>query len=88
MIRLLAAALVALPLAAQAQAPAAGPAPAGVPDALRGAWFAGDCADPQAMLVLTSRAAARVDAEEPGRLYRFSALREAAGYTLGTAVGA
>ncbi|WP_237217843.1 EF-hand domain-containing protein, partial [Falsiroseomonas oryziterrae] len=27
-------------------------------------------------------------AEEPGRLYRFSALREAAGYTLGTAVGA
>jgi len=79
---LLAAALVAIPLGAGAQGIA------GVPEPLRGAWFAGDCADPQAMLVLTGRAAARVDAEEPGRLYRFGAMRDAAGYTLGTAVGA
>ena len=31
----------------------------GVPEALRGPWFAGDCADPQAMLVLTGRGASQ-----------------------------
>ncbi|MGG5820285.1 hypothetical protein [Falsiroseomonas sp. HW251] len=66
----------------------AGPAAAqGVPEALRGAWFAGDCADPAAMLVLTGRAAARVDAEAPARLYRFATLGSAAGYALGTGTG-
>ncbi len=59
----------------------------GVPEPLRGAWFAGDCADPQAMLVMTGRAAARIDAEAPARLFRFSATREAGGWTLGTGVG-
>ncbi len=68
----------------------AGPAmaqPQGVPEPLRGAWFAGDCADPSAMLVLTGRAAARVDAEAPARLYRFQTLGSAAGFTLGTGTG-
>jgi hypothetical protein len=60
----------------------------GVPEPLRGAWFAGDCADPQAMLVMTGRAAARVDAEAPARLFRFQATREVGGWTLGTGVGA
>jgi hypothetical protein len=59
----------------------------GVPEALRGAWFAGDCADPQAMLVLTGRAAARVEADAPARLFRFTTQRDAAGYMIGTAGG-
>lgn len=59
----------------------------GVPTPLRGAWYAGDCADPAAMLVLTARAAARVEAEAPARLYRFSTTGQAAGYTLGVGVG-
>uniref|UniRef100_UPI0022EA6DB1 hypothetical protein n=1 Tax=Falsiroseomonas oryzae TaxID=2766473 RepID=UPI0022EA6DB1 len=61
---------------------------AGVPEPLRGAWFAGDCADPSAMLVLTGRAAARVEAEAPARLFRFAEMGQAAGYTLGTGTGA
>jgi hypothetical protein len=60
----------------------------GVPEPLRGAWFAGDCADPGAMLVLTGRAAARVEAEAPARLFRFATTRDVAGFTLGTGVGA
>jgi hypothetical protein len=59
-----------------------------VPQALRGAWFAGDCADPDAMLVLTGRSAARLDMEEPGQLFRFTATRQAAGFTLGVGLGA
>jgi len=59
----------------------------GVPEPLRGAWFAGDCADPTSMLVLTGRAAARVDAEAPARLFRFSQFGSAGGYLLGTATG-
>jgi hypothetical protein len=59
----------------------------GVPEPLRGAWFAGDCADPQAMLVLTGRAAARIDAESPARLIRFRTTREVNGWTLGTGAG-
>jgi hypothetical protein len=69
-------ALLAAPAAAQ-----------GVPEPLRGAWFAGDCADPQAMLAVTARAAARIDAEEPAQLFRFRELRELAGWTLGVAGG-
>lgn len=75
-------ALLSAPLAAAAQ-----DLGVGVPEALRGAWFAGDCADPRAMLALTARAAARVDAEAPARLFRFTALRQVAGYALGTATG-
>jgi hypothetical protein len=59
-----------------------------VPEALRGAWFAGDCADPEAMLVLTGRSAARIEQEEPARLFRFTATRQAAGYTVGVGTGA
>lgn len=59
----------------------------GVPAPLRGAWYAGDCADPAAMLVLTARAAARVEAEMPARLFRFASMVPAAGYMLGVAVG-
>lgn len=60
---------------------------AGVPEPLRGAWFAGACDDPQAMLALTARAAVRIEPEAPTRLFRFTALRPAAGYTLGVATG-
>lgn len=79
--------LLACGLAATLAAPAAAQI-GGVPEPLRGAWFAGDCADPQAMLVMTGRAAARIDAEAPARLLRFSATRDIAGWTLGTGVGA
>lgn len=75
-------------LAAAAALALAAPAAAqGVPEPLRGAWFAGDCADPSAMLVLTGRAAARVEAEAPARLFRFRETREVAGFTLGVATG-
>jgi hypothetical protein len=77
--------LPALGLLAALAAPAAAQS---VPEPLRGAWFAGDCADPAAMLVLTSRAAARVEAEASSRLFRFGETREAGGYTLGIGVGA
>jgi len=70
-------------------APLTAPAKAqGVPEALRGAWYAGACTDPQAMLVLTGRAAARIEAEAPARLLRFRETREVAGWTLGVSVGA
>jgi hypothetical protein len=82
--RILLACGLALGLAAPAMAQGVG---AGIPEQLRGAWFAGDCADPQAMLVMTGRAAARIEAEAPARLWRFAAMREASGWTLGTAVG-
>jgi hypothetical protein len=76
--------LLAGPAAAQGVPPGV---PPGVPDPLRGAWFAGDCADPTAMLVMTGRAAARVDAEAPARLFRFQSMGTAAGYGLGTGTG-
>ena len=81
----LALALLASPAAAQGVGAGV---PGGVPEALRGAWFAGDCADPTAMLVLTGRAAARIEAEAPASLFRFFEMREAAGYTLGVGTGA
>jgi hypothetical protein len=77
-----------LALLAALAAPALPAAAQGVPEPLRGAWFAGDCADPSAMLALTGRAAARVEAEAPARLFRFRDTREAAGFTLGTGTGA
>jgi hypothetical protein len=87
---LLALALLAAPLVVPMGAPMGAMAQetgAGVPEPLRGAWFAGDCADPQAMLVLTGRAAARVEAEAPSRLWRFAGMRQAGGYAVGTATG-
>ncbi|MBI0537809.1 hypothetical protein D9599_19810 [Roseomonas sp. KE2513] len=84
MIRLLALALL-LPLAARAQ----GTQPlTPVPEALRGAWFAGDCASPATMLVLSARAAARAPSDGPARLLRFTETRSAAGWTIGTGRGA
>lgn len=68
--------------------PGAPPAAAqAVPEPMRGAWFAGECADPQAMLLLTGRSAARVEATAPGRLFRFRETREIAGWTLGIGTG-
>jgi hypothetical protein len=81
-LRPLAAAML-LASAAQAQ-----PTTAGVPESLRGAWFTGACADPEAMLLLTARAAARLEAEEPARLLRFRQIRTQEGWTIGTAGGA
>ncbi|NKC32012.1 hypothetical protein [Falsiroseomonas selenitidurans] len=60
----------------------------GVPEALRGAWFAGGCADPEAMLAVTARAAARLETGGPSRLFRFRATAEHGAWTLGTAGGA
>ncbi|MDO9503035.1 hypothetical protein [Falsiroseomonas sp.] len=77
----------ALLLASAAQAETQ-PTPAAVPEALRGAWFTGACADPEAMLLLTARAAARLEAQEPARLYRFRQIRVQEGWTIGTAGGA
>ncbi|MGK7863516.1 EF-hand domain-containing protein [Falsiroseomonas sp. E2-1-a4] len=82
------AATMLLASAAQAQPAPTQPTPASVPEALRGAWFAGACADPEAMLLLTARAAARLEAEEPARLYRFRQIRLQDGWTIGTAGGA
>lgn len=48
-------ALLGAPAAAQ-------PAPAGIPIPLQGAWFAGGCAQPEALLFVTARAVARVPA--------------------------
>lgn len=79
--------LPALALVAALASPAAAQAPAGVPEAMRGAWFAGDCADPQAMLAVTARAAARVEAEAPARLVRFREMRDAGGWLLGVGTG-
>lgn len=59
----------------------------GTPEPLRGAWFAGECADPQAMLIVTGRAVARVEAEAPAKLYRLAEVRPLAGWTLGIATG-
>ncbi|MFC0409908.1 hypothetical protein [Roseomonas elaeocarpi] len=98
----LAAALVVLLLAAApggAQVPAAGaqpapaPAPAAqplrpIPEALRGAWFSGSCAAPDAMLALTARSAAEVTARGTSRLDRFLRTREAGGWLLGVSGGA
>ncbi|WP_137181265.1 hypothetical protein [Roseomonas sp. AR75] len=58
-----------------------------VPLPLRGAWFSGDCADPDAMLALTARSAALLEAEAPGRLFRFVETRPAGTYTLGIGNG-
>jgi len=86
-LRPLAAAML-LASAAQAQPAPTQPTPASVPEALRGAWFTGACTDPEAMLLLTARAAARLEAEEPARLYRFRQIRLQDGWTIGTAGGA
>lgn len=68
---------------------AAAPAMAeGVPEALRGAWVAGECAAPEAVLFVTARGVVRLPADGEARLVRFRALREQEGWTLGTGGGA
>ena len=80
---------LAAPPPAAAVAPAApASAPTHALSPFRGAWFAGECADPQAMLVVTGRAVARVEAEAPAKLYRLVETRPLAGWTLGIATGA
>jgi len=92
----LAAFALAGPAAAQPAAGAARPAAevqavaAPVPQALRGAWFSGECAAPTAMLALAARGAARIPAEGTGRLLRFAESRAEAGpggWIVGTARG-
>jgi len=89
-------ALAGLAAVAPAAAQPAAPEPRGVeapiPPALRGAWFAGECAAPTAMLALAARGAARIPAEGTGRLLRFTEARAATAgggtpWILGTARG-
>jgi hypothetical protein len=82
-----AAAALLLALAPPAGAQPADQPPGTLPGALRGAWFAGECADPRGMLVITTRSLARVEAEAPARLFRVATTRDAEGWTIGTATG-
>jgi hypothetical protein len=59
-----------------------------IPEALRGAWFAGACAAPSATLYATARAAVRLPHEGPARLLRFQSVVEQGGWVVGTAGGA
>jgi hypothetical protein len=70
--------LATLPAAAQ---------PSGLPEALRGAWTAGDCAAPKSVLAVSARSAVRIDPEGPTRLWRFATIAPLAAWTLGTATG-
>lgn len=74
-----------LPAAGQATSPESPPPTLGIPEALRGAWIAGDsCARPDALLFLTARAAARIPAEGEPALLRFGAFGLVpGGWTLG-----
>lgn len=80
--------LLAAPIPAAAQGGAA-PAAPGIPEALRGAWFeGGSCAAPDAMLVLTGRAAARIPVAGAALLLRFGSVAAApGGWTVGTLPG-
>ncbi len=80
--------LGAATLSLAAMQPVSAQTEAALPEAQRGAWFAGDCADPRGMLVVTARSVARVDAEAPARLFRLAATRTTESWTIGTATGA
>lgn len=88
--RALAAALALL--ASASAAPAQDGGGGGVPQAIQGPWFQGDCAQPSAMLHVTARAAARVPqgdaAASPAMLRRFVAVRVSGDWTIGTGAGA
>jgi len=60
----------------------------GMPEGLRGSWFAPDCADPRAMLHVTARAAATLPLDGRATLLRFVAIGETGGWTVGTGSGA
>jgi hypothetical protein len=89
LLRIILLGLMLLPLPAAAQQPGA-QAGTGIPEALRGVWFAGNvCEAPAALLFLTARAALRVPAEGAPVLRRFATIAIApGGWTLGTAAGA
>ena len=78
------------PVPALAPPPAgAGPTlPAFVPAPLRGAWFVGECAAPDAMLQLTARGAAVLPDGAPVRVIRFAEARQQEGWLVGTGRGA
>lgn len=81
--------LAALPAGAQPVPPAlAPPTMAAVPPPLRGTWFTGGCEAPEAMLHVTARAVARLSANGPARLIRFSEGRMLEGWSVGTGRGA
>lgn len=63
-------------------------AQAGLPEAMRGAWFAGTCAAPSATLYATARAAVRLPEDGPARLLRFASIAGREGWMVGTAGGA
>jgi hypothetical protein len=73
-----------LPLLLAASPALAQPA---IPDALRGAWFAGACAAPTATLYTTARAAVRLPHEGPARLLRFQSIGQQGEWFVGTAGG-
>ncbi|EHL97107.1 EF hand protein [Acetobacteraceae bacterium AT-5844] len=98
-IRPILAACLLLPVLAAAQPPAPGrggeaalptlpQAFPAVPEALRGPWYQGECAAPDATLQLTARAAARLPSEGPARLIRFVETRPVEGWTMGVGRGA
>jgi len=59
-----------------------------VPPPLRGTWFTGGCAAPEAMLHVTARSVARLPASGPARLIRFGESRTLDGWSMGTGRGA
>ena len=88
---LLAGFLVPAAVAQTRTPPAAAPAtvatPA-VPDALRGAWYQGECSAPSVTLQLTARAAARLPTDGNARLIRFAETRTVENWTMGIGRGA
>ncbi|MDB5369505.1 MAG: hand protein [Roseomonas sp.] len=59
-----------------------------VPEPLRGPWYQGECAAPEALLQLTARTAARLPDDGPARLIRFAEARAVDGWTMGIGRGA
>lgn len=79
---------LAAPAIAQPTQPAAPGMGPGIATPLRGAWFKGACATPEAMLYVTPRSLAEIDPQGAVRVQRFVALREAGGWSIATARGA
>lgn len=73
--------------APSAAAPVVAATPA-VPDALRGAWYQGECNAPSVTLQLTARAAARLPTDGGARLIRFAETRAVENWTMGIGRGA
>lgn len=73
---------------AQTRTPSAATATLAVPDALRGAWYQGECNAPSVTLQLTARAAARLPTDGGARLIRFAETRAVENWTMGIGRGA